>query len=54
MGISSNQARFLALSSRQVDLEFRIQQICQRRLRLSSELENVATGYNNQISNRQM
>jgi len=54
MGISSNQARFLALTSRQVDLEFRIQQICQRRLRLSSELENVATSYNNSISNRQL
>ena len=54
MGISSNQARFLALTSRQVDLEFRIQQICQRRLRLSSELENVATSYNNMISNRQL
>ncbi len=54
MGISSNQARFLALTSRQVDLESRIQQICQRRLRLSSELENVATSYNNQISNRRL
>ncbi len=54
MGISSNQARFLALTSRQVDLEFRIQQICQRRLRLASELENTATSYNNSISNRQM
>lgn len=54
MGISSNQARFLALTSRQVDLERRIQQICQRRLRLTSELENLATSYNNQISNRQL
>lgn len=54
MGISSNQARFLAISARQVDLEFRMQQICQRRLRLSSELEEVATTYNNKISNRQM
>lgn len=54
MGISSNQARFLALTARAVDLEFRTQQICQRRLRLTSELENIATAYNNQISNRQM
>ena len=54
MGISSNQARFLALTSRQVDLENRVQQICQRRLRLSSELEKVATDYNNQIGNRKM
>ena len=54
MGISSNQARFLALTSRQVDLEFRIQQICQRRLRLATELENTATSYNNQISNRHL
>ncbi|MDD3419113.1 MAG: GLUG motif-containing protein [Candidatus Gastranaerophilales bacterium] len=54
MGISSNQARFLSLTSRQVDLEYRMQRICQRRLRLSSELENVATQYNNSISNRKL
>jgi hypothetical protein len=54
MGISSNQARFLSLTARQVDLEHRVQQICQRRLRLSSELERVATDYNNSIGNRQM
>ncbi|MDD3420456.1 MAG: hypothetical protein PHE78_07670 [Candidatus Gastranaerophilales bacterium] len=54
MGISSNQARFLALTARQVDLEYRTQQICQRRLRLASELETVATQYNNQISNRSL
>ena len=54
MGISSNQARFLSLTSRQVDLEQRVQQICQRRLRLSSELEKVATQYNNSIGNRKM
>lgn len=54
MGISSNQARFLSLTARQVDLEQRVQQICQRRLRLASELENVATEYNNSIGNRKM
>jgi len=54
MGISSNQARFLALTSRQIDLENRVQQICQRRLRLSSELEKVATDYNNDIGDRKM
>jgi hypothetical protein len=54
MGLSSNQARFLSLTSRQVDLEYRMQQICQRRLRLSSELETVATQYNNAISNRKL
>jgi hypothetical protein len=31
-----------------------MQQICQRRLRLSSELETVATQYNNAISNRKL
>jgi len=54
MGLSSNQARFLSLTSRQIDLEQRVQQICQRRLRLSSELENIATQYNNSISNRNL
>ena len=54
MGLSSNQARFLSLTSRQIDLEQRVQQICQRRLRLSSELEKVATQYNNSISNRKL
>ncbi len=54
MGLSSNQARFLSLTARQVDMEHRIQQVCQRRLRLASELEKVATEYNKSISNRRM
>ncbi len=54
MGLSSNQARFLSLTSRQIDLEQRIQQICQRRLRLSGELEKVAMQYNNQTSDRRL
>lgn len=54
MGISSNQARFLSLTSRQVDLERRIQQICERRLRLTTELEDVVTAYNKAVSNRRL
>lgn len=54
MGISANQTRFLSLTARQVDLEYRVQQICHNRLRLANELESVATAYNNAISNRQL
>jgi hypothetical protein len=54
MGLSSNQARFLSLTARQIDLEHRMQQICQRRLRLSSEMQRAAQAYNDQTSDRRL
>lgn len=54
MGLSASQGRLLLLTARQSDLEFRAQQISQRRLILSSQLEQIATEYQNALSNRQM
>ena len=54
MGLSSNQARFLSLTARQIDLEQRMQQICQRRLRLSSQMQRAAQNYNDQTSDRRV
>jgi len=54
MGLSSNQARFLSLTSRQIDLEKRVQEICQRRLRLSNQSERIAQHYNEQTSDRRL
>ena len=54
MGISANQAKFLALTGRQCDLEYRMQNICQRRLNLSSKLTNAANAYNRQTSDRRL
>ena len=54
MGLSSNQARFLSLTARQIDLEHRVQQICQRRLRLSNEMQRAANAYNEQTSDRRL
>lgn len=54
MGLSGNQARFLSITARQIDLEHRVQQICQRRLRLSSQLQRAATAYNDATSNRHL
>jgi len=54
MGLSSNQARFLSLTTRQVDLEYRMQQLCQRRLRLANELDSVAGNYNKATSDRRL
>jgi|GEM_PF-7094424 len=54
MGLSSNQARFLSLTARQIDLEHRMQQICQRRLRLSSQMQRAAQSYNDQTSDRRI
>jgi hypothetical protein len=54
MGISANQARFLSLTARQCDLEYRMQDICRRRTRLSQALTDAATAYNNQTSDRRL
>ena len=54
MGLSASQARQLLLTAKRNDLEFRAQQISQQRLILSSQLEDIATDYENVTANRQM
>ena len=54
MGLSASQGRLLLLTARQNDLEFRAQQISQKRLILSQQLEEIAMEYENATSNRQM
>ncbi len=54
MGLSASQGRMLLLTARRNDLEFRAQQISQRRLLLSQQLEEIAMEYENATSNRQM
>ena len=54
MGLSASQCRLLLLTQEKNDLEFRAQQISQKRLLLSQQLEGVAREYENATSNRQM
>ena len=54
MGLSASQGRMLLLTARKSDLEFRAQQISQKRLLLSQQLEEIALEYENATSNRQM
>ena len=54
MGLSASQGRMLLLTARKSDLEYRAQQISQKRLVLSQQLEEIATEYENATSNRQM
>lgn len=54
MGLSASQARFLQLTARRSNLEYQAQQISQERLRLSSNLEEAATEYQEKISNYTM
>ena len=54
MGLSASQGRMLLLTARKSDLEFRAQQISQKRLVLASQLEEIATDYESATSNRQM
>lgn len=54
MGLAASQTRFLTLTSRQHDLEYQAQQICNTRLQLSKQLETIATDYTNAISDRNL
>lgn len=54
MGLSASQGRLLLLTARRSDLEFRAQQISQKRLVLSQQLEQISLDYENATSNRQM
>ena len=54
MGLSASQGRLLLLTAKRSDLEFRAQQISQKRLILSQQLEEISLEYENATSNRQM
>jgi hypothetical protein len=54
MGLAASQTRFLTLTARQHDLEYRAQQISNSRLQLSSRLEQIATEYTNALSDRNL
>lgn len=54
MGLSASQGRLLLLTARRSDLEYRAQQISQKRLVLSQQLEEISLDYENATSNRQM
>lgn len=54
MGLAASQGRMLLLTARKSDLEFRAQQISQKRLILAQQLEDISTEYETAASNRQM
>lgn len=54
MGLSASQGRLLLLTARRSDLEYRAQQISQKRLILSQQLEEISLEYESATSNRQM
>ena len=54
MGLAASQGRLLLLTARKSDLEFRAQEISQRRLTLATELESVSSEYARKTANRQM
>ncbi len=54
MGLAASQGRLLLLTARKSDLEYRAQEISQRRLTLATELESVSSQYARKTSNRQM
>ena len=54
MGLSASQGRMLLLTARKSDLEFKAQQISQKRLVLSQQLEEISSDYEDATANRQM
>ncbi len=54
MGLAASQGRLLLLTARKSDLEYRAQEISQRRLILATELETVSSKYARATANRQM
>lgn len=54
MGLSASQARFLMLTAKRSDLEYRAQSISQQRLNLAAQLESIAQDYESATSNRNM
>lgn len=50
MGVSSNQARLMTLTSRMADLELRAQQISNQKIIMSLKTEAIALKYSNDIN----
>ena len=54
MGLSASQARFLQLTARKSNDEYRAQQISFQRLQLSTALEDASTAYENKTTNTKL
>ena len=54
MGLAASQARYLLLTARKSDLEYRAQMISQRKIALAMETEQVATAYTDALNNRHL
>ena len=54
MGLAASQARYLLLTARRSDLEYRAQMISQRKIALAMETEQVATAYTKALNNRHL
>lgn len=54
MGLASSQARLLSLTARKSDLEYRAQNISQRKISLAMQTEQLAQVYNDALSNKIM
>lgn len=54
MGLAASQTRFLTLTARQNDIEYRAQQISNARLQLSTQMEQIATEYTNALADRNL
>ena len=54
MGLAATQARFLAITSRKANCEFRSMQLAQQKLSLSRELEEATLNYNDAINATKM
>ena len=54
MGLADGVSRFLMLTAKQNDMEYRAQQISNERLMLSKKIEQIANEYNAKISDRKL
>lgn len=54
MGLAASQARLLLLTARKSDLEYRAQMICQRKVMLAMQTEELASNYSKALNNRKL
>ena len=54
MGMSASQVRFLSLTARMNDVEFKSQQLANTKMRLADESANVADEYTRALNNQKI
>ena len=54
MGLATEQARFLCITARKADCEYKSTEIAQQKLEITNQLSNVSADYSNALNSTKL